>query len=207
MTTGSAAYCWGYNVFGQLGKGTSTGPEICPGGEPCSTRPVKVVGGLAFGRISAGSNHSCGVNGSNVAYCWGLNDSGELGINTSEGPETCAGVSDCSTRPVRVVGGLSFRGVTAGGGYTCGATTADVAFCWGTNNLGQLGDGTTILRLRPVPVAGGLAFRQVNAGGFHSCGVNRTYVAYCWGENDRGQLGDGTTINRRQPVAVAPPVN
>src|SRR5919201_1241535 len=76
---------------------------------------------------------------------------------------------------------LSFRQVSTGGGaHTCGVTTADVAYCWGRNADGQLGDGTTSDRLRPVPIAGGRRLRQVSAGDFHTCGVNPFDRAFCW---------------------------
>jgi alpha-tubulin suppressor-like RCC1 family protein len=79
----------------------------------------------------------------------------------------------------------------------------NLAFCWGGNDHGQLGDGTNFDRSRPTPVAGGLQFRQIEAGTNHTCGVTTANRAYCWGNNQYGQLGDGTTINRRRPVAVA----
>jgi alpha-tubulin suppressor-like RCC1 family protein len=141
LTTDHQAYCWGDNGSGQLGHRTRTGPELC-GGFPCSTRPVRVAGRLPFQQVSAGSAHSCGVatgtkDGirlSHVAYCWGRNIEGELGVGTSAGPETCTSFGEilsCSSRPVRVVGGLAFRSVDAGGVHTCGVTTSDVAYCWG----------------------------------------------------------------------------
>jgi alpha-tubulin suppressor-like RCC1 family protein len=82
-------------------------------------------------------------------------------------------------------------------------TTSDAAYCWGSNGFGELGDGTTIIRLRPVRVVGGLAFRLVSATGHHTCGVTTRSRAFCWGGNEFGQLGDGTTSNRLTPGAVA----
>jgi alpha-tubulin suppressor-like RCC1 family protein len=83
--------------------------------------------------------------------------------------------------------------------------TGNLAYCWGTNFSGELGDGTTTTRLAPVPVAGGLQFRQVSAGTNHTCGVTTGNVAYCWGLNDFGQLGDGTRDARLAPAAVGAP--
>jgi alpha-tubulin suppressor-like RCC1 family protein len=77
-----------------------------------------------------------------------------------------------------------------------------ITFCWGSNDQGQLGDGTTSQHLTPVGVVGGLHFRQVSAGGDHSCGVTTENRAFCWGNNQGGQLGDGTTTNRLTPIAV-----
>jgi alpha-tubulin suppressor-like RCC1 family protein len=108
--------------------------------------------------------------------------------------------------PVRVLGGLHFRTVSAGVFHSCGLTSDDKAYCWGSNVTGQLGDGTTTERHRPVPVAGGLSFRQVSAGDFHSCGVTTTHQAYCWGANGGGQLGNGTTTTSLTPKPVGGPI-
>jgi alpha-tubulin suppressor-like RCC1 family protein len=103
-----------------------------------------------------------------------------------------------------VAGGLRFHEVDAGTLHTCGLTPGNRAYCWGDNEFGLLGDGTTTNRLTPVAVAGGLQFLQVSTGeNFHTCGVATGNRAYCWGTNFTGQLGDGTTTRRLTPVAVA----
>src|SRR3989442_1345175 len=73
---------------------------------------------------------------------------------------------------------LSFTDVSAGGGHTCGVITAGVAYCWGNNGSGGLGDGTTTDRMSPVAVLGGLSFAAVRAGGSDSCGVRTGGAAY-----------------------------
>jgi alpha-tubulin suppressor-like RCC1 family protein len=143
VTTINRAFCWGEGRFGQIGDG-KTYPRFTP---------RAVAGGLSFSRVSAGGLHTCGETTNNLAYCWGYNGFGELGNGTSTGPETCFGYP-CSTRPVAVAGGLSFRQVSAGDFHTCGKTTAELSYCWGSNVSGQLGDGTTTDRLVPVAVAG-----------------------------------------------------
>ena len=192
-TTENRVYCWGNNGSGQLGTGTNSGPETCDF-SPCSTRPVAVVGTLAFRQISAGGNHTCGVAGASRAYCWGDNAFGQIG--------------DSSTvvrrlKPSRVAGGLEFRQVDAGMYHSCGVTTGDRAFCWGNGRSGQIGDGKPYLRFWPRRVAGGLSFTRVSTEGFHTCGETTENRAWCWGENSSGQLGDGTTTRRLKPVAVA----
>jgi alpha-tubulin suppressor-like RCC1 family protein len=181
VTTGNVTYCWGWNTVGELGIGTDTGPETCSD-LPCSTRPVRVVGGLAFRQVSAeGGSHTCGVTTDHRLYCWGLNHLGQLGDGTGTD----------SPRPVWVAPRLAFRQVSAGSIHTCGVTTNNVAYCWGHNQAGALGNGTTISSLRPVRVARRLAFREVSAGTQFTCGVTTDNVAYCWGLNF-GQLGNGT---------------
>ena len=85
----------------------------------------------------------------------------------------------------------------------CGLTATGDTYCWGFNDFGQLGDGTTTGSLTPVLVSGGIRFSSISTNGGHTCGVTSVGDAYCWGENFRGQLGDGTTINRLTPVLVS----
>jgi alpha-tubulin suppressor-like RCC1 family protein len=186
VTTENRAYCWGENLFGEIGDGTRGTPRLTP---------VPVSGGLRFRQVSAALLHTCGVTLDDQAYCWGLNSQGQLG----GGPE-----GDLSLTPVQVVGGLGFRRVIAGWTHICGVTPADQAYCWGDNIFGQLGDATTTTRQTPLPVAGGLRFRQVGAAGQrHTCGVTVDDRAYCWGSNRDGQLGDGTISRHLRPFAVA----
>ena len=202
VTLDALAYCWGDNRIGMLGIGTS-GREQQPA-------PVAVVGGLRFKQVSAGHRLTCGVTTDSLAYCWGDNSAGGLGNGSRTGPERCdtedvvEGIP-CSTRPVAVSGGLRFAQIAAGSGYACGVTSTDRrAWCWGVNGSGQLGDGTTAMRLRPVAVAGGLHLRQVSARYLHTCGVTTDDKAYCWGDNSQGQLGDSTAAAvRLRPTPVS----
>ena len=189
MTTGGAAYCWGYNSYGELGDGTTTN----------RTSPVLVLGGLSFPQVSAGASHTCGVTTGGAAYCWGDNSYGDLGNGTTTS----------SVTPVAVSGGLTFATVSAGGrvspggGHTCGLTPSGAAYCWGENGVGQLGNGTTYQSWTPVAVSSGLTFAQVSAGVYHTCGVTTGGAAYCWGDNRSGALGNGTTYASVTPVAVS----
>lgn len=94
----------------------------------------------------------------------------------------------------------------SGNGHSCGLAASGAAYCWGLNQNGQLGDGTTTDRASPVAVVGGVTFAALATGGgygLHSCGLTASGAAYCWGSNSSGQLGDGTTTDRSSPVAVA----
>jgi hypothetical protein len=91
--------------------------------------------------------------------------------------------------------------------HSCGRTTLDRVYCWGFNNSGQLGDGTSTTRLRPVAVKGGIPMVQIWAGYMDTCGVTATGVAYCWGGGQYGQIGDGSADiqPRLVPVRVVGP--
>jgi alpha-tubulin suppressor-like RCC1 family protein len=182
VTSDGLAYCWGNNFSGQLGNGTTGGPEQC-GVWPCSTRPVPVAGGLHFRHVSAGHAHTCGVTTDERAFCWGYNGNGQLGDGTTADHLT----------PAAVAGGRHFRQVRAGANHTCAITPFDVAFCWGANFAGQLGDGTLTERPLPVRVVGGLHWLQLSGGAGFTCGVTTEDRAYCWGNNGNGQIGDGTS--------------
>ena len=153
LTSDGTAYCWGDNDDGQLGVGTTTGPETpCPSPvEPlrgvgnCSTVPVPVTGGLRFSQISAGGHHTCAITTTGTAYCWGANWSSQLG----NGP-----TGSVIPTPVAVSGGLTFVAVSAGGSHSCAITPTGVAYCWGMNAGGQLGNGTTNESNVPLRVAG-----------------------------------------------------
>lgn len=97
----------------------------------------------------------------------------------------------------------SWTSISAGTLRTCGIRRNGKSYCWGQNDLGQLGDSTTTGRPTPTLIAGNLDFTSIVTGaGFHTCGIAGSRL-YCWGSNARGELGDGTTTNRSSPTAVA----
>jgi alpha-tubulin suppressor-like RCC1 family protein len=188
LTDAGAAYCWGDNPYGQLGDETTTDRLV----------PVAVAGGLTFVSISAGATHTCGVTSDGSAYCWGESSRGSLGHGAFTGPEVCQ-IGDsfsraCSTSPVRVSGSETWTAVSAGDGHTCALSSTGAAYCWGQNDLGQLGVGTTQNSASPAAVLGGLTFANLTTGGLHSCGVTTTNVAYCWGSNEHFALGNDETF-------------
>lgn len=185
--TDGAAYCWGHNSHGKLGN-----PGVSVSGSPF---PVPVTGGFTFAALSAGDDHTCGLTPSGEAYCWGNNIDGQLGI----------GFADLQGHPAPepVAGGHMFTSISSGRHYTCAVATDGVAYCWGANAQGQVGDGSTTARSAPTPVAPGLSFATVSAGSRHTCGVTTGQQAYCWGDNAVGELGNSTTVPSETPVAVA----
>jgi alpha-tubulin suppressor-like RCC1 family protein len=99
---------------------------------------------------------------------------------------------------------MRFSSLSVGSAHTCALDIGGVAYCWGRNIYGQLGDGTTQDRAEPVRVVGDYRFVSLRASGAHTCGVLTGGGRLCWGFNMDGQLGDGTRINRTRPVAVTP---
>jgi alpha-tubulin suppressor-like RCC1 family protein len=103
-----------------------------------------------------------------------------------------------------VRGGLKFASVSVGAEHTCALTAGGVAYCWGDNQLGQLGDTAVVGATAPHPVAGSLTFLGLDAGGAHSCGITRDRVARCWGADGNGQLGGPATNTCIGPSAAGP---
>ena len=145
--------------------------------------------------IAAGFGHTCAVTAAGGAKCWGWNGGhGQIGDGTS------------TTRLVPVDVKHLTRGVAAIAAdedHTCAVTAAGGAKCWGWNQFGQIGDGTTTVRRAPVDVVGltsGVA--AIAAGAAHTCALTAAGGVKCWGWNPFGQIGDGTTTDRLTPVKV-----
>lgn len=100
---------------------------------------------------------------------------------------------------------LAATRLAIGGEHSCALYDGGAVYCWGGNQYGQLGDGTTIGRVAPVKVSGlaGLSVIGISGGGHHNCVILAARSARCWGLNFYGELGDGANINRVQPVPVS----
>lgn len=206
LTPAGAIYCWGVNERGQLGS--RAGDANCRLGPNfsylCATTPVQVAG--TWKQVSAGDDHTCALTPAGAAWCWGLNDAGQLGAataesciaNTIDGPDPRA----CASTPVAVGGGLTFTQITAGGKHTCGITTGGAGYCWGDNSTGALGTGTGLSGPVPVPVAGGLLPVLISAGTGYTCAIETSGLARCWGANGNGQLGNGSFVPTTTPAQV-----
>jgi alpha-tubulin suppressor-like RCC1 family protein len=182
-----AVECWGDNTNGEIGVAS-----------PSSVYPPVTVTGISSGAtdVAAGYRTTCAVV-STVDFCWGLNDWGQVGDGTTNDTPV----------PLPVVGvvGSAFR-ASLGAHESCilSNSMGVGAQCWGKNDLGQLGDGTTTSRKTLAYVSGMTAgVVSFSAGtNAHGCAILSGGAAKCWGFNPDGEIGDGTTTQRLAPVNI-----
>jgi len=181
--------CWGNNEYGQLGINAVTAPKTSPTGIYAATI------GSVLG-IDAGMEHTCAINTSGNAFCWGRNNFGQLGVATSttyyHNPRSPTNSS-----------GVVFTSISAGHNHVCAARSGGGAYCWGLNDQGQLGDGTISNKPSMAPVSNlTVVVSAISGGHQHTCAIKSGGELLCWGYNVYGQLGDGTTTRRTTPVDV-----
>lgn len=185
------AYSWGVGSFTTGGGGTGVSVANI-------SSPTAVVGGLTFKKILMSTNGMLGLTKDGLAYAWGANSFGQLGVGDR--------VSRSS--PVAVLGGFTFSDIYLPSLYSAslnfGLATLDdgTLYSWGWNASGQLGAGDVTNRSSPVAVLGGFKFKEVVANGNSCWGITLDGVMYSWGLNTDGELGVGDVIDRSSPVAV-----
>ena len=172
-------------------------PGATSSGDSAATPPSPSTAMVSFpaerGIVAAGGRHSCALDASGAAFCWGANDQGQLGDGTR----------DDHTGPSVVAGELTFSQLSAGASHSCGVSRDGDAYCWGNNERGQLGDATTLERDTPVRVGAAGPFKAIRAGFSHSCALSRSSEVFCWGSNAYGQLGTGAGLTSTRPAEVA----
>jgi alpha-tubulin suppressor-like RCC1 family protein len=231
-------WCWGLGSVGQLGISSgecfNCGFALCvvnplSGSDevPCSNmtrrvnttqRMVTVAAGWDDDGSRGGKNlnntaHTCGIGVDSLAYCWGLNDLGEVGSPTSD-PTPCVTLQSkpswkCVRSPVAVQTALKFTAIGAGARHTCALGAADsLVYCWGDNSQRQLGEQPGGFRFEPraVATAANERFVKLSVGAWHSCAIAAGGGRlYCWGKNANGQVGAQTAGLTSGPMRVSEP--
>ena len=177
LTAAGEPWCWGSNDNGQLGDGTFTS----------RLTPEPVAGGLILKSIVPGAGYTCGLLLDGSARCWGYNDWGTLGTGDRES----------SRLPRESAAGIQFRtislspSVQSGGPHTCGMTLGGDAYCWGSNEQGQLATYPRVQIVHsPTPVLSPTPLVDIQSGGQHGCGLAAGGTVLCWGDNYGDALGD-----------------
>lgn len=229
LDTDGQAWCWGSNVFGELGDGAA------PDAREETRVPLAVAGGHRYSVLGVGAFHTCGLATDGSAWCWADLDRRIRAPRQMHSPvrftsvhpaqqTACALTADGQVyhwslnphrdtepkEPALAFATPRFSKLAVGGDsnpLVCGIASKEV-LCWGQNMRGQLGDGRggepTLANdsSTPVVVAGKHVMVEVTVGDYHACGLERDGKAWCWGANENGQLGDGTTSDRNVPTRV-----
>jgi alpha-tubulin suppressor-like RCC1 family protein len=201
---------WGLNSAGQLGLGASltvpnyTTAAIVPtkvgkaisivaGNPVLSTLPFT---GLGWSAISAGGNHTLVLRADGQIYSWGDNTSGQLGQVIVSYPSVPTPISPLG------VSALGAFAISAGRNHSLAIDSLSQLYAWGANASGQLGDGSTALKLAPVQVNADTDWYSVSAGGAHTLAIKLDRSLWAWGSNSDGQLGNGSTSDALVPVQI-----
>jgi alpha-tubulin suppressor-like RCC1 family protein len=200
VVTGGAVECFGANDAGQVGKAGGSGAY-----EPA---PVPVPGLSGIVQVGVGDEHACALRNDGTVWCWGDETHGKLGNGIAFGT---------TFQPVKVLGIGSIAQIAVGANHSCALRTDGIVFCWGSNLLGQLGNGrggptadpSQQLAAVPTPVVafgGGVVTiaRSISAGTTDSCITDPYGFVYCWGDNTYGELGWGSGTPLFPPYMLAP---
>lgn len=177
-------WCSGANAKGQLGNGSTTRSLVF-----VPSLVVDVV------QVDAGGDSACAVRSDKTLWCWGSIVSG---MTVSAGRPTVK--RSVKSTPVQVPL-TNVTSVAVGPAHACAVLTDRTARCWGSNTLGQLGNGTTNDSDQPVPVRL-TQVRQVDVGDRHTCAVTTSNSVWCWGSNTYHQLGRRSIRRRTLPQYI-----
>lgn len=182
--------CWGVNNFRQLGTpANAVAFSTLPTNVPDLPNNITQLASMA--------DHSCAIHENDKITCWGANSFGQLGDGTVAPFKGAVGVAGLHG---------SARQVSTGVSHTCALVAGGGIKCWGSNEFGQLGNGTAITSTTPVSVIGlSRPATEISVGGYHSCARLDTTDIYCWGRGTKGQLGNGGNSNSVTAVKVQPP--
>ncbi|PKN24542.1 MAG: hypothetical protein CVU65_11485 [Deltaproteobacteria bacterium HGW-Deltaproteobacteria-22] len=184
-------FCWGQGTWGQIGNSNWINQPY----------PVKLNTYSGAELISAGGFHTCGTNNGG-ALCWGEGTLGQLGEGLDDPYMDFPlpiGVNIPLPDPPPI---SSIISISAGLNHSCAVDTpAGDVWCWGANQVGQLGRGNTSVKegVPAVVASGSDYFNLVSAGEDHTCAITTDNALYCWGGNAYGQLGNGDTTNLSIP--------
>ncbi|MBU1239470.1 hypothetical protein KKF84_05735 [Myxococcota bacterium] len=176
-------WCWGQNSYSQVGQS-----DMILEYED----PEQVGSGNNWATVHAGAYHTCARTDTDILYCWGRNDDGQMGIGYSSAEQQ---------DPVQIQGALDWAQVAPSVDHSCGLRGDGTLWCWGEGIRGQLGQGSTTDRDYPVQVGTASTWLKVFTGEEYSCGILSPGELWCWGANYNGNLGNGSLYgNSLTPV-------
>lgn len=206
LLEGGIVRCWGSNLSGQLGNGSTDKLGDNPGEMP---PPDVAIGGAAIGVFAgARADRACAVLQGGALRCWGDNFNGQLGYGHTDD----VGDNPGEMPPPDVPVGGEVVQVATSLFHTCALLASGTVRCWGQAKAGQLGYGneTTLgddpgeLPAADVPL--GAAATSIGAGDLHTCALLASGAVRCWGSNSQGELGyAGVNELGDEPGEMPPP--
>lgn len=184
-------WAWGLNSSGQLGNNTLVNQNTPV--QVLTSDGVTPLSGITA--LAAGGAFSLALKSDGTVWAWGSNNYGQLGDTTQV--TKIIPVQVLTSDGITPLSGIT--AIAAGGSHVLAINGGTTMYAWGYNELGQLGDGTTTLRLSAVPVVMPGNVTAVSAGLDHSLAVIGGAV-YAWGFNYYGQLGNGAALQSHTPV-------
>ncbi|MBK8173693.1 MAG: hypothetical protein IPK60_25605 [Sandaracinaceae bacterium] len=195
LRSGGEVACWGRNVSSDVG-GSASDHQNAP----------RVVTSLASVQtMAAGGGFSCAVLSSGSVACWGINSYHELGDGSTTTRTSAVSTSGISSAVQIDVSPLTDPDETyiAGGHHACITQSDGDVYCWGNNEYGQLGDGTTTVRTSAVSASGLGDVVSVAVGNAHSCALDDAGHVKCWGSNSEYERGTDFGIIGLSPNSVS----
>jgi alpha-tubulin suppressor-like RCC1 family protein len=197
-----AVACWGQGTFGQLGYGNNANRYYQDLGNALTT--VNLGTDRTATAITAGRYSTCAILDNGSVKCWGLNNNGQLGQNSTTWLGDDANEMGDNLLPVYLGSGRTAKKIVANNDSVCAILDNDTLKCWGDNSYGQLGTGDTNTRgndagemstLGTVNLGTGQVPAQIAIGHYHACALLTSTNLKCWGGGFLGQLGRGSTLN------------
>lgn len=149
-----------------------------------------------WAQVSLGTQHTCAIKTDGSLYCWGYNYWSVLGTGTLQSPFQ-------QLAPLRI-GTDTWKQVSAGELQTCAIKSDDTLWCWGTNQTGAVGTGTTMQVPAPTQITA-MKWLAISASISHTCGIDSDHHRWCWGDGTYGELGDGLSGSSAIPYIQGTP--
>ena len=198
--------CWGYNGQGQLGLGDTANRGDNPNEMGDDLPAVELGTGRTATALALNDSVTCVLLDNGTVKCWGQNSGGYLGLGDTANRGDEPGEMGDNLPAVDLGAGRTAVAISASGNTACALLDNATVKCWGRNDLGQLGQGDTVVRgddpgemgdnLPPIDLGTARTAISSSVGRRHSCALLDNHAVKCWGGNLLGQLGQGDTTVR-----------
>ena len=193
LRSNNKVVCWGSQANGSLGNGTSNANTSVATPTLVNNHSGNTGDLSGVRQLSVGGDHSCAVLNNNKVVCWGKNDSGRLGDNSTTHRSSPVFVENDDDDAI-----TGIKQVSAGSSHTCAARNNGEAYCWGSNSAKQVSSGSSgnYKYARSVKSNSSTNLNnivKVEAGYSHSCALRTDGKVRCWGSNTVSQIGYGSS--------------